>query len=297
MRLDRRTAMQIGNSEVRYNFTEILIAPKSQIENDYVDLIKMQYEQSFKEFIATANNANVEVVVLWIPTDTTKSVNTTYKTFFADLSVKNQVSFVSVDKLRDLPREDVFLRPYSGHLTRYANRIIAESLEKYINSYKLSPKNAFICDEIRGHYKPNAQSLITVMSEVPYRLSSDQFGFRKTQKAKYDPSNPVIMIVGDSFTFGPYLPFFDTYPAILSRKLISVNVINAGVPSFSIRSELQIMKQNIKCLNPNLIVLQVLDNDLNGMSATKYNLYNFGRDKIKMSDEESRFLESLRVNN
>jgi len=102
------------------------------------------------------------------------------------------------------------------------------------------------------------------------------------------------MVVGDSFSFGPYLPYYDTYPSVLSRMLQDVNVINAGVPGFSIRSELRLLKKNVKCLKPSLIVLQVLDNDLKEVSSMKYNLYNFSRDIIDMSHEEKRFLDYLK---
>ena len=57
---------------------------------------------------------------------------------------------------------------------------------------------------------------------------------------------PSILIAGDSFTFGPYLPFYDSYPSILQRKLINWNIINAGVSSFAIRSEANIIKKNLE---------------------------------------------------
>ncbi len=77
-----------------------------------------------------------------------------------------------------------------------------------------------------------------------------------------------IAAVGDSFTFGPYIQFDDTYPKRMERWLnlnspsqpVKVEVINYGVPRFSTFHEVGSVKQALLD-GADLVLLQITLND------------------------------------
>lgn len=79
-------------------------------------------------------------------------------------------------------------------------------------------------------------------------------------------SGPRICIIGDSFSFGPGLQFFDTFPHKL-KQLLNLNgyqpamdVINYGTPGASTEDEVQILEKAFVA-QPDLIVLEITLND------------------------------------
>ncbi|MBX7144706.1 MAG: SGNH/GDSL hydrolase family protein [Oligoflexia bacterium] len=75
-----------------------------------------------------------------------------------------------------------------------------------------------------------------------------------------------IVVLGDSFSFGDYLQFDDTFPKRLERYLNlnegvgRVEVINYGVSSYSTVKESKLLRQAMH-LEPDLILLQITLND------------------------------------
>jgi len=83
-----------------------------------------------------------------------------------------------------------------------------------------------------------------------------------------------ILVIGDSFTFGPYLEFNDTFPKKL-ESLLNLNasskkieVINRGVPGASTFTE-SIQAKNLMSLKPDLLILQIILNDAEPRLLTK----------------------------
>lgn len=81
-----------------------------------------------------------------------------------------------------------------------------------------------------------------------------------------DPKATRISVIGDSFTFGPKMQFFDTFPFRL-EKLLNFNnksqlaeVISFGSPGFSTHHEAQIVK-NALDIQSDVIILQITLND------------------------------------
>ena len=111
------------------------------------------------------------------------------------------------------------------------------------------------------------------MPSMVYKVVTNSVGFR----SNYEPDNSLTVIgYGDSYTFGPYLPNQHTWPDLLQNLLrkelknkgLKPLVFNAGVAGSTIFHELEVLKGTHK-LNPDLIILQVLDNDIFGVSVAK----------------------------
>lgn len=84
--------------------------------------------------------------------------------------------------------------------------------------------------------------------------------------ARKPPHSFRIGVVGDSFSFGPYLQFNDTFPKRLERMLNlndgqpTVEVINYGVPRYSTSHEIAVVQRAI-LEQTDLIILQITLND------------------------------------
>lgn len=75
-----------------------------------------------------------------------------------------------------------------------------------------------------------------------------------------------IIVLGDSFSFAPFMQFDDAFPKRLERMLnvndsdTAVEVLNFGVPGFSTSHEVKALKEALS-YHPDLVLLQVTLND------------------------------------
>lgn len=88
----------------------------------------------------------------------------------------------------------------------------------------------------------------------------------KAYPAKKPPNTIRIAVVGDSFTFAPYMQYDDTFAKRLERwfnlneKQPHVEVINYGVPRYSTSHEIAVVERAIK-EEADLVLLQITLND------------------------------------
>ena len=91
------------------------------------------------------------------------------------------------------------------------------------------------------------------MQDYPYSPHKEAGAFR-------------VAVVGDSFTFAPYMQFTDTFPNKLEQMLRvsgaprKVEVLNYGVPAYSTSHEVEVVKNAI-AEGADLIILQITLND------------------------------------
>lgn len=290
-RLDHILAVSKGGDMLSVDTDVVFISPKDDSDKTFRSYLLSEYEKHFTEFARITKESGSALVILWSPSDKTKDISSHYEAYFKKLAEDQKATFVSMNDFFDHDREDIFLIPYNGHLTRLANKLIATKLAATIQKLNPPKTTGFVCDDIRGRFSPNKSALWPMVPEVPYILSTDKFGFRRTIEGDYDTHKPTILVAGDSFSFGPYLPFYDTYPGFLARKMPAYNVINGGVSGFGIRAELSLLKKNIRCLKPALVVLQVLDNDITDTAVYKYNLYNFDDSLLEPPEAEKEYIK------
>ena len=292
-KIDKKIAM--AEERKRFDADQVLMNPQNTIEEQFAKFLFNEYENEFAKLVSNLKKDNTPLLILWLPTNTHEEVNRFYNQYFETISSRYGVEFLSGMKLLNEPREHIFLEPYNGHLTRYANLLIADQLTLKINAQQFERKKSFVCEDIQGMWEANTKEIWPIIPEVPYLLTTDDFGFRSSlpHEKKFNHAS-TILIAGDSFTFGPYLSSYDTYPAHLDRKLETFSIINGGVSSFSIRSERALIEKNLKCVNPTLVILQVLDNDISGMAVAKYNEYNFKGEVLDVPAVEQLFYDSIR---
>ena len=101
--------------------------------------------------------------------------------------------------------------------------------------------------------------------------------------AEKKPSNTFrIAVVGDSYSFAPYMQFTDSFPKKLEQMLnlntvrTKAEVINYGVPAYSTSHEVALVERAIK-EQADLILLQITLNDAEVKSYRPTGITNFAR--------------------
>jgi lysophospholipase L1-like esterase len=117
-----------------------------------------------------------------------------------------------------------------------------------------------------GDLQPNLDSIVRLYNIRPYYLHTDSLGLRDTDELRLDTFR--ILAIGDSFTFGMYVHNQEAWPARLEETLNQrglprrVQVLNAGVPGYTLEDELAYLKDKGLALHPNLVVLGFYTNDV-----------------------------------
>jgi hypothetical protein len=122
----------------------------------------------------------------------------------------------------------------------------------------------------QGDLVPNQDGIWTTWLHRPHHVQTNSVGLRNTEEP--DDGRIRILTVGDSLTFGPFVPNEDTWPAwlesILNAQLYpsqSVQVLNAGVSGYTIEDELAYLREKGLGLQPDLVILAVFPNDISDL--------------------------------
>lgn len=244
-----------------------------------------QYEKSFAELVEETSKLGSRLIVLYPPSNFGKNpqvsrVKDLCHSFFKGLAGKYRVDFVDLtDVFAQFPPETVTLLPQNGHLSRFGNQVVVEELSKYIRGDASRRRvTAFNTrSPLLGDLLPRENKIWLFAPAMPYRVVVNSQGLRMDRDLQFPKKKPRILCLGDSFTFGPYLPNYNTYPGLLQQKYPDKEVINAGICGYNILDEVSLLKQRAKYCEPDIIILQVLDNDLSDFFY--FNRQAFARDK------------------
>lgn len=118
-----------------------------------------------------------------------------------------------------------------------------------------------------GDLLPNLDVVERLMPVRPYWLKTNRVGLRNTDEVNDDPNVFRVLAVGDSFMYGMYVHNPETFPARLEETLnqrldTPVQVLNAGVPGYTIADELDYLKEKGLALKPDLVIFGFYTNDI-----------------------------------
>ncbi|HEX2908779.1 MAG TPA: GDSL-type esterase/lipase family protein [Phototrophicaceae bacterium] len=118
-----------------------------------------------------------------------------------------------------------------------------------------------------GDLLPNLDVAERLLPAHPYYLKTNSVGLRNTDELNDDPNVFRVLAVGDSFMYGMYVHNQETFPARLEETLnqwleTSVQVLNAGVPGYTIADELDYLRDKGLKLQPDLVILGFYTNDI-----------------------------------
>lgn len=118
-----------------------------------------------------------------------------------------------------------------------------------------------------GDLHPNQDGVWVLQKHTPYHVQTNSVGLRNSEELNEDDSLRILAI-GDSFTFGVYLPNEQTWPGIteqLLRNKLSdpyIQVLNAGIPGYTIEDYMDYYQDKGIFLNADIIILESLYNDI-----------------------------------
>lgn len=158
-----------------------------------------------------------------------------------------------------------------------------------------------------GDLGKNEASIWTINPSMPYAVISNFQGLRKDRDIEIPKPAGIyrILVIGDSFTFGPYLSNYDTYPESLERTLNNdfnsakkFEVLNAGIASYDIRDEYEYFVDKGHKLESDLVILQVLANDFlfkidRARPAAEAGFKKVLKNSVKIGLRNSAFLRSV----
>lgn len=115
-----------------------------------------------------------------------------------------------------------------------------------------------------GDLAPNLNRVERLYPIRPYLLQTNSAGLRND--AEIDDDAIRILAIGDSFTYGMYVHNHETFPARLEERLRelgeNVQVLNAGVPGYTISDSLDYLREKGLALEPDVVILGEYTNDV-----------------------------------
>jgi lysophospholipase L1-like esterase len=120
-----------------------------------------------------------------------------------------------------------------------------------------------------GDLQPNQNTIIPLYGIRPYYLLTNSVGLRNAEEVNPDENVIRILAIGDSFTFGAYVHNQETWTSRLEGDLnttlfpdAQVQVLNAGIPGYTIEDELSYLRDKGLALHPDVVILGFYTNDI-----------------------------------
>lgn len=230
------------------------------------EYFQTQYEAIFAQFVAAVDTVRARLVVLHVSTDPAT------RDFFQALTAKYQVDFLDLsDVLQRYPVDLIRLFPDDGHFSRLGHQLVAEHLGRYLAEHQAyrSPHHFQTRLAVMGDLRPNTDTMWDIYGVLPYKVITNRQGFRMDYALTFPKTRQRVLVLGDSYTFGPYLPNPHIYPNMLDRADSEREIINAGIMGYTIPDELRLFQDKAKYVEPDLVVLQVYSNDVLDLSFLK----------------------------
>ena len=262
-----------------------------------LEQFKTKYTKHFKKLLNEVKSCSSRLMLLYIPSEDYSGTNNYRKKecreFFRNLAKEADVTLVdATDELARHHIEETTLLPTNYHLSRFGNRVIASELAEALKLYTFQnePISYKSRPERLGDLQQNKNRIMSLVAELPFRIVTNKQGFRRQKDLCFPKRQKRILVLGDSFTFGLHLANHDTYPAMLEARLKNTEVINAGIIGYTITQQLRLFRERAKYTEPDLTILQVLDNDLYGLFYFMRNVLEHNCPRILPTIEEREFL-------
>ncbi len=260
---------------------EIYDALYSSAGERLLESFKSRYEASFSELVEAVSEVDSKLVVLYVPPpfddEISRRVDRHDRAFYRRLAEAHDAGFLdATETLAAYPRSDAYLLPHNTHLSRLGNRILAGWLAQQLKRAPyLGYRTSFRSDrrpDLLGDLPPGSRR-VWANEHLPFLVTTNAQGLRMDHDLEFPKRRQRILLLGDSFTFGINLHDVHTYPAILQSLLTECEIVNAGVPGYSIPQEAGLFSERARYVEADVTVLQVLFNDLYGFFYFERSLF------------------------
>ena len=225
------------------------------------------YEAVFKDFVNLCKESDTTLIVLYVPS--LEVSRATSRAYFQQLVKKYGIPYLDATKtFSNYSNLMTYLLPENSHPSRFGNQLITDALALFLQPFldHRSRVHSASRPKLLGDLRPNDNSIWRIEPELPYRVITNSQGLRRKKNVSFPkPSHQSrILFLGDSFTFGAYMNNQDCYPKLLEERFQNIEAVNTGVAGYTICDELSYFEERGKYLEPDIVVLQVADNDLYG---------------------------------
>jgi len=268
-----------------------------------LDELEVKYTKYFSTFVDEVASIDAKLIVLYVPSYKVKDVVAKSRipclNFFTELTKELEVDFVNMaDSLDNYEVTEITLLPIDYHPSRYGHQMIAKLLYQIIPGYTfnvdISNNSTEYSTHAFGYIKPNQQGFTNLNNGLVHSWKVNNLGFRMNTDIPSKKTKNRILILGDSITFGANVNNQDTYSSLINHQYPELLVINGGISGSSIKTQLHNFVNSCKSLMPDLVILQVLDNDIYGMFSFSVDSEYLGESTL--SENEKQFVELCRTN-
>lgn len=270
---------------------------------DVLDEFESRYEEHFTALVRDVGSVHSRLIVVYIPSGEYRSkqeIMAATRQFYHTLCQRHKVDILDLtDEFMKHPTELVTLLPQNEHLSRFGNRVVAEAIACHIRAHLGDYRSAYRCADTDrskrfGDLQPDNDRIWEYPATMPYFVDVNSQGLRLDYDITFPKTKQRIVILGDSFTFGPFLENHDTFPGMLRKLVPEREFVNAGVCGYTITDEASLFAARAKYLEPDITILQVLDNDLYGLFYFKQNEFDRQGRTFQPSEKQRAFLKALR---
>ena len=225
-----------------------------------------RYGLIFARFVELCRLADAKLVVLYIPGPS--GHDAVAHGLFSRLSSEHDVPFLdATTELARFPVEVAYLMPEDGHLSRFGSHVVAGALLAFLEPWR-SHRSAVSHDDrpaLLGDLEPSANYVFWEGAPLPCRVITNSQGLRREADLEFPrPVRTRVLCIGDSYTFGASLHNPQCFPQVLERTDPELEVINAGISGYTICDEYSYFEERGRFTEPDIVVLQVFPNDLDG---------------------------------
>lgn len=233
---------------------------------------KAEYAESFGTLAQEIRVIGSSLLVVYIPPTVDHELAAWVaqhdSAFLRDLAFKHGADFLDLSSpLLEHPLGDISFDPFNLHLTRFGNRLVATEVAKWLRGQDEHRSSVRFGHhpELLGDLPPSTDR-VWEDGHLPFQVTTNSQGLRMSTEVAYPRrERQRVLLLGDSFTFGYNVADISTYPALLGFMLEDREIVNAGVPGYTILQETSLFQERAKYSEPDIVVLQVLFNDLFGM--------------------------------
>ncbi len=263
-----------------------------------------KYERYFTELADSVKRIGSKFIVLYTPSGKRWENNQAMlysQAFFSEISSKVGAGFVDLSPVfTSYPIEAVTFMPEDGHMNRFGHDLVARKLESYIEKIDPGYRSGYVFSDrqdIFGDLTPNHNEIWEFNPRLPYRVQTNRQGLRNKAEVSFPKTRQRILVLGDSQTFGVFVDNYFTYVEILNRKFKDKEFFNAGKAGYSVPEELSLFNERARYIEPDITILQVLDNDLYGLFYFQRTNYNRKGRIFESTELENEFIEKIRSQN
>lgn len=283
----------LAPKEIRIKLTQSLYTEQGKT---VLEKFRREYEETFATLVQEAEKIQSKLCVLYIPFEDYRRSAPHNRDFFRSLAEKYQVDYLDcTEAFLQYPADAITLLPENGHLSRFGNKIVVQELSTYLDrqgDYRSQVTFRSRPDRL-GDLKPNQDRIWSMNYTMLYRVLTNAQGFRMNYDLTFPKQKQRVLILGDSYTFGPYLANHHCYPNLLDRKYPEKEIINAGIAGYTIPDEASLFLETAKYAEPDMTILQVLENDIPDLFYFERNQFDRNNGTFEPSAEEIALMKQL----